>query len=122
MHGFSGYGGTHSSPQPPGSRHAQTQNMPLNNTLRLEPAKQSRAKRSCGGSGQPSISASSPAEPRCLTTQSEPPGGRQLELPLPPHAPSSPGSYLKLAGDFTWMFRPGGGLLFLFSRSAMPPS
>lgn len=30
-------------------------------------------------------------------------------------------SYLKLAGEFTWMLRPDGGVAFRFSLSAMPP-
>lgn len=39
--------------------------------------------------------------------------------PLPSPDFLHPGSYLKLAGEFTWMSRPGGGLVFLFSLSAM---
>lgn len=98
-----------------GSRHAQTQNMRLHDTLRLQFARLSAAKRSCSGSDQP---ASAPL--LCRTSLAHP-QTRPHRATRPPFPGSlRRGAYLKLAEEFTWMLRPDGGLAFLFSLSAMP--
>lgn len=68
-----------------------------------------------------SISTFSSAEPRCSHRSFTASRGGAARSPPSPSSLRR-GSYLKLAGEFTWMLRPDGGLAFLFSLSAMPPS
>lgn len=117
--------GAHRSCLSTGSRHAQAQNMRLNNTLQVGTLESSAETDTVAAAAAPTsqhqhlrICKTAVVHPLFTASSLV---GRLAARSLPPSNPVSAGTYLKLAGDFTWMLRPDGGVAFLFSLSAMLP-